>query len=723
VLLLAACSGPPAPPEPKVAPQARILGAESRQSLSSFTLTNAGVCQDFTRQDRPLCQGVLTFSSDNDQLASLEVGQVLVSQPTPAAPYGLLQKVTGISRSGGQVTVQTEEANLGEAIQRGRVRLEKTLKVSDLQSAQALAQGVRFGNGLSAYSAQSGVRPMATLDFSFNEVLHDQDGNPFTTADQVRAEGKVFFDAQSGFSAGVDIDIDWSGVDIDLYLKAALGIKQSAQVKLTSGVGYSLNKSIQLAKYNFEPIVFFVGPVPVVLVPQLVVSISGTGQVSAGLSFAANQNLNAQACMEYKGGFKNCSSFGENFSVQSSVASVNAKARASLLGQANLLLYGLVGPYAKLGAYLELDAQVPRNPLWKLDAGVEAFVGLHLGVDLGVTEIRLDWDVKVLDKSLGTLAQSSPQPPSLSLSAGGLGQPQIQKPFSLCASAFDPQDGARPVILSASPGGALGTLSPSQSCLSHTFTAEGPVVVTATASNSLGLSTSRTLSLNVQDPPPSVQILNPKANQSFYAGQTVLLQGLWLDPSLATQECAKAVWRSNVAGDTLPANACGTPKLTLSSSTALRTLTLEVTNARGKKGLASVNITVLEPLGDSPPVALITQPSGSLPELSSTQIVLRGWVQDKENQTLTYTWKIAELNSSGVAGPEQNVPGGSGSASFTSSGTDLTAVIIANLQTLFSIPGACGKRFRLFLEVTDGVAGPARPVRATQDFTLPPCIN
>lgn len=729
-LILAACGGSPSSRiEPKVDPDVRVLGPESRASLSNFVLNNAPACQDYTNQNRPLCQATLTFSADNPQLQALEVGQVLASQPSPTAPYGLLQKVKSISRAGNTVTVQTEEADIGEALEQGEAEFQKTLTPSDLQSAQALAKSVRFANGLSTYSAQSGVRPMTTLDFSFDEVLYDQDNNLSTTQDQVRVSGKVFFDVQNGFSAGVS----WKKVfgvpayPNGVYFKAAYGIQQSAEVKVSSGLGYSINKEKELASFNFTPITVFVGPVPLVFVPSLKMVVNASGQVSAGLSFGASQSLNAQACLEYKSGFNNCSSFGESFNAGLSGANAGASVRGSLLGKADVLLYGIVGPYAKLGGYLEMDAVVPRNPIWRLSAGVEAYLGLHLGIDLGVTEFRLDYDLKVYDKNLGTIAQATPQPPSVTLTQAGLGSPQLLKPYSLCATAYDPQDGPRTVNLSSNVEGSLGSIAANATppCLTYTFTTEGPRTITASASNSAGQSSSATLSLNVQDPPPSVQILNPKPNQGFYVGQTVLLQGSWLDPSLSTQNCASAVWKSNVAADTLPSNACGTPTITFASSTSPRTLTLEVSNARGKKGSATVNINVSPAPANYPPNALITQPAGADPEIGYTQIALKGWVQDNENQMLTYTWKIQRLDGSGnpISGTQQNVPGGSGNASFTGGGTDLPTVMIANLTTLY--PGAtCGLRFRLTLEVTDGNAGPpARPTVATQDFRLPPCIN
>ncbi|MDW8426693.1 MAG: hypothetical protein RMK51_12230 [Meiothermus sp.] len=276
-LWLAACGGSgPQRPEPKLRPEARVLSAESRGALSSFTLTNAPACLDYTSPNRPLCRATLTFSADNPQLQQLAVGQVLVSEPTPAAPFGLLQRVKSISRSGNTLTVETEEANLGAVFEQGEFELEKTLAPSDLRSARALAQSVRFAGGVQVYSAQSGVRPLSTLDFSFDKVLYDQDGNASTTGDQVCVAGKVFFDVQSGVSAGLKGRIIPTGV----RLKAALGMKFTAEVKVTAKLSKQVNAGKELASYNFAPITFFVGPVPIVLVPSLKVEASASGQVT-----------------------------------------------------------------------------------------------------------------------------------------------------------------------------------------------------------------------------------------------------------------------------------------------------------------------------------------------------------------------------------------------------------------------------------------------------------
>jgi hypothetical protein len=61
-------------------------------------------------------EGVIVFSHTTPALEHLAQGDVLVSDATPAAPYGLLRKVQSIQKTGeGKVIVETVDAELIEA--------------------------------------------------------------------------------------------------------------------------------------------------------------------------------------------------------------------------------------------------------------------------------------------------------------------------------------------------------------------------------------------------------------------------------------------------------------------------------------------------------------------------------------------------------------------------------------------------------------------------------
>lgn len=759
-LLLGACGGGPQEPafiEPKIAPQTRVLSAETRDALEGLVINNLNECLEHTNPGRPLCQATLTFKKGSPQLEALEVGQILASEPGPNAPYGFLFKVKQITASSEQVVVEAEEAGLAEAITEGEARIQKNLSASDLVEAQGLSPGVRFANGQTRFQAQSGVQPMSALNFTFNEIIYDEDDNLSTTLDQVRAAGTVFFDLQNGFSAGVT----WKRVlgvptyPNGIYFKAAFGIKHNASVKIFSNLGKTIKKEYELAKYAFKPITVMVGPVPVVFVPNLYISISAEGTVSANLVLGASEELNAQACLEYKGGFKNCSSLGKKFEAGIAQANSTLKVTASMNGKVDVLLYGLVGPYAKLGAYLELNAKVPGNPVWKLDAGVKGSIGIHADLWL----FRLDTDLEIFNEKLGTIAQAQPGPPSVVFGGGSFvnfeGGPFINRPYHICATAMDPQDGPVPVQISSSSDGPLGTAPTSSKCVSYTFSTLGPRTLTARATNSLNLSATATTTLVVQDIPPLVHIIQPLASlnpqlpqaKAVPGGRYLFLQAVWEDKSLSVPDCTRGEWRSRNRdtnadmADEVPSSGCA-KRMRLSSEPGWRRITFKYTNPQGGAVEKFVLVNVGEadpPRTNQPPLAKITRPVPTFakdkvtnPTLGSSNIVLEGGVFDADTDTLTYAWYIAEVVG-GYPGPKKAVPGGSGNVNITSSFgqrliATLPSVTIPNLATLFPSINTCSgykQQFVAYLEVSDGHASSAwpRPVTMTQRFELPVCIK
>jgi hypothetical protein len=759
--ILAACGGGPQEPafiEPKIAPQTRVLSAETRNALEGLVINNLNECLEYTNPSRPLCQATLTFKKGSPQLEALEVGQILASEPGPNAPYGFLFKVKQISPDSEQVVVEAEEAGLGEAITEGEARFQKNLSAEDLVQAEGLSPGVRFANGQARFQAQPGVKPMSVLDFTFDEIIYDEDGNPSTTLDQVRAQGKVFFDLQNGFSAGVT----WKkalGVPVypnGVYFKAAFGVKHNAEVKIFSNLGKSIKKEYELTKYTFKPITVMVGPVPVVFVPNLYITVSAEGTVSANLVLGAREELNAQACLEYKGGFKNCSSLGKKFEAGIAQANSTLTATASMNGKVDVLLYGLVGPYAKLGAYLELTAKVPGNPVWRLDAGVKGSIGIHADLWL----FRLDTDLEIFNEKLGTIAQAQPGPPSVVFGGGTFvnfeGGPFINRPYYICATAMDPQDGPVPVELSSNLEGSLGTAPTSSKCVPYTFSSQGPRTITARATNSLGLNATATTTLTVQGIPPLAHIiqplpsLNPQLPQAKAepAGRYLFLQAIWEDKTLSVPDCTRGEWRSRNRdtnadmGDEVPSSGCAR-RMRLSNEPGWRRITFKYTNPQGVSIEKFVLVNVGEPdppRTNQPPLAKITRPvpifaqgKAANPVLSSAGVVLEGSVFDADTNTLSYAWHIAEVLG-GYPGPKKAVPGGSGSVNITTDSfgqrlnATLPSVTIPNLATLFPSVSTCPgykQQFVAYLEVSDGLASSAwpRPVIMSQRFELPVCIK
>jgi len=78
-------------------------------------------------------EGIIIFSSSVPALESLAVGDVLVSDTIPAAPDGLLRKVSAVRVEGNRVIVETVDAELIEAVHEGQVAFVKELTPENIR--------------------------------------------------------------------------------------------------------------------------------------------------------------------------------------------------------------------------------------------------------------------------------------------------------------------------------------------------------------------------------------------------------------------------------------------------------------------------------------------------------------------------------------------------------------------------------------------------------------
>jgi hypothetical protein len=81
----------------------------------------------------------MSFSTSTRTLAALEVDDVLVGEPTAAAPNGYLRAVTAIAKpKKGPIVVETRQAYINEAIQDGTLDAGGQLEPDDLLRTEAL---------------------------------------------------------------------------------------------------------------------------------------------------------------------------------------------------------------------------------------------------------------------------------------------------------------------------------------------------------------------------------------------------------------------------------------------------------------------------------------------------------------------------------------------------------------------------------------------------------
>ena len=214
-----------------------------------------------------------TFEGTSDELDQVEAGDVIVGEASTAAPDGFLRKVAGVSEQDGQVIVVTEETTLEETIQDGSIYTTQSLYPEDIRST-VLQEGVTM--------LSNPEEANALFEYSLDKVLYDYDGDPDTTNDQIVAKGNISFDTYFD----MNVKIRWFTLESFQFINHST---ETASLTIESSLAYELEKEIEIVKHTFNPITFWIGPVPVVVTPVLTVYVGLNGEVHVGISTGVTQ--------------------------------------------------------------------------------------------------------------------------------------------------------------------------------------------------------------------------------------------------------------------------------------------------------------------------------------------------------------------------------------------------------------------------------------------------
>jgi hypothetical protein len=368
-------------------------------------LAIAGVCQDAdifptTKVADPATQdlltsfdpttGQMTFSGSTPTLASLKAGDVLVGEPAAAAANGYLRKVSSITKDKktGVITVETTQAQLNEAVHEGVLDAAADLHPDDLVSTEALP-------GVTLRESRTATAAFGALDvgdgFDFHETI-DVTLEGSASGDGVDGNGTVHITGEMKFNAGWNVGI---GIEDCLSItlacvdrfEAHVGSHLYSELHIDGTFDGSLHKDTVLSTHYFRPIVFFIGPIPVVLVP-VVKAIAGVrGDAHVEFSFESTITGDMNVGIKWTDPDDN----GNGWQDVSTEPTLSGDADADVLAtmelrayaafEGKLLLYGIAGPGLVGRAGLRAVVQFPGTPLWELWAIANG--ELNVTIDIG----------------------------------------------------------------------------------------------------------------------------------------------------------------------------------------------------------------------------------------------------------------------------------------------------------------------------------------------------
>ena len=297
--------------------------------------------------------GSLTFTNPPTQVTGLRSGDVVVAGVSTATPDGLLRTVTALTTSGSTTTVTTSPAALDQALAAGDLAVSGTLAAGQVASFAPAHDGVRLaapGSAAAGGSLSSGLR--VTVD---TDLYKDTHGATIHVQGEVTVTPTIALDASVSLTGHTSAHFTAS-------------VQSTTSISLTAQLSRTLTAGLPLGSVTFAPITFTVGPVPVVLVPKLDLTLNASGTVTVGLVTTASASTTYGVTLTSTDGavtaapiFTHTASYTPPTLYDTVTAKIGPRADLSLL------LYGVAGPYVSDQLWLpKFTANTSANPWWTL---------------------------------------------------------------------------------------------------------------------------------------------------------------------------------------------------------------------------------------------------------------------------------------------------------------------------------------------------------------------
>ncbi len=289
-------------------PHTKVLTQFAANAVQSFG-TDGRIVFD-TKRSRPTRAAGELHRAKTDSPDAQAVGTILVSPPTAEAPYGFLRRITKVTTApDGSAVIETTEASLQEAIAGADIKPEEVTKSSiqvpievtlartpkDTTNTQSLPELLPQTN-----FADSGVKPRFDIPIAENPASTCQSNTTSIAGGTLNRRGCITFKMW----ATVDVDLGWwwifpylqgFGSRLNGYAGADLSANFATSLNANiANISLPGNFNYTLVSANPGVVTFFVGPIPVVIAPQISLGVSfGDGRltVNGGINTTINSSI------------------------------------------------------------------------------------------------------------------------------------------------------------------------------------------------------------------------------------------------------------------------------------------------------------------------------------------------------------------------------------------------------------------------------------------------
>lgn len=331
----------------------------------------------------------LTFSSQALAEAGfpdfqVQVNEVLVVDPVEGAPNGMLRRVTAVSRdANGDLVAETVPASLTEAIQTGTIK------------------GSYEGEVLSFRAPGRAMGPAKMRAAKYKDVPIDK------TVAGVHVVGSV------RITPGFDIEIDIDNYKLEKF-EFVDTTRVSGRLEATAQLeGVHFEEPYLLTTISLSPTPIDVSDtiLDVWFTPAVNVYVGAEGDITTSLTAFVEQDLTMYTRLVYpgqNGDFEmklDPKIDKQDYDVSN--FSADSELMAYVRTELTVQVFEFGGPYTGVDAFLKLDVDTVRDPLWQLFWGLRGNVGAELKF-LGFTITK--WDSELFYKEWPITQGGAPAP-------------------------------------------------------------------------------------------------------------------------------------------------------------------------------------------------------------------------------------------------------------------------------------------------------------------------
>jgi len=329
-----------------------------------------------------------TFNGETDVIKNLKVGDILVDSSSTMAPNGYLRKIVAIEGSSGQKTIRTEQGKLSEAVTQASIRYKSGILNKRMLKSYSLAKGVTLSEGKRLDKKTN--TNFNVFEFEFEKEIHD----PNQHAEKISLSGFASLDMEFILEFDWSFALDLNLVEVDLF-KSAVAIDQVAQIQLKSENGAGFFERVSFAKLEFTPWTFTIGPVPVVLVPQIELFMEVDGTISANLTTWASEHYHGEIGLKYTSddGWNGIGESKADLDYSPPSLTLSANFQTHVGPEVKVLLYGVAGPTMDITGCYELDATLLPPYSWNLEFNIGARA--RAGVELYLLGFEKKWNTEI----------------------------------------------------------------------------------------------------------------------------------------------------------------------------------------------------------------------------------------------------------------------------------------------------------------------------------------